>query len=62
MLEGITILDVVNTGALGMMFFLVLRQQQQLQNMQDRVMGLVDKLIEKVQLMEKYGILPPDKE
>lgn len=26
-LEGVTILDIVNTGALGMMFFLVMRQQ-----------------------------------
>ena len=53
--------DIAQTGAVGILFFLLIRRDDAFNKLIDRVMSLLERMNEKVQLMEEHGILPADK-
>jgi hypothetical protein len=53
------LVDIAQTGAMGILFFLLVRRDDAHNKLIDRVMTLLERFHDKVQLMEKHGILPP---
>ena len=60
-MEWNILVDIAQTGAVGILFILLIRRDDAHNKLIDRVMALLEKIQDKVQIMEDHGILPPDK-